>query len=89
MDEPQGLGHQVYGAGDSDRYSVYTLDDPADHEIYSSKNVIVSRTPGKPFRLGTWTVIGLVINKTIGKRLIRNGRSLILKKELESSIPGL
>ena len=90
MDEAQALGHQTHGAGDSDQYSVYTPDDPADYEIYSSKNVIVSRTPGKPFRLGTGTVIGLVINRTIGRSLIRNGLSLIFKKGLESSIrPGL
>ena len=81
--------HQVHVGGDSDKYSVYTPDDPADHEIYSSKNVIVSRTPGKPFRLGTGTVIGLVINRTIGRGLIRNGLLLMLNKELESSIrPG-
>jgi hypothetical protein len=86
MDEPQAMGHQMYGDGGSDQYSVYTPDDPADHEIYSSKNVIVSRTPGKPFRLGTGTVIGLVINRTIGRSLMRDDLSLILTKEPESSI---
>lgn len=30
-------------------------------------NTIITKAPEKQFRLGTWTVIGLVVNRMIGK----------------------
>jgi hypothetical protein len=68
MADAQGLPHQLSDAGRFNQYSLNPHYDPADADLYNPKNVILSNTPAKPFRLGTWTVIGLIINRTIGRR---------------------
>jgi len=55
----------VGGTDDYDRVSTDSAIDNLDPS-HVGKNVIVSHTPEKPYRLGTFTVVCLIINRTVG-----------------------